>query len=49
VKQVSGNYDPDYATQYEPDPHPSQFDDETRALADLCLVLMNSSEFVYIR
>jgi hypothetical protein len=49
VKQVNVKIDSEYPKQYEPDPHPSQFDAETRALADLCLVLMNSSEFLYIR
>jgi hypothetical protein len=49
LKQVSVKIDPDYPKQYEPEPHPSQFDAQTRALADLCLVLMNSSEFLYIR
>jgi hypothetical protein len=49
LKQVSVKIDPDYPNQYEPEPHPSQFDAQTRALADLCLVLMNSSEFLHIR
>jgi uncharacterized protein DUF1553 len=34
---------------YERDLMPWQVDAETRALADLCLVLMNSNEFLYLR
>jgi hypothetical protein len=34
--------------EYEEDLHPSEVSPETRALADLCLVLLNSNEFVYI-
>jgi hypothetical protein len=49
VKRVNVKSDPDYPKQYEPEPHPSEFDAQTRALADLCLALMNSSEFLYIR
>ncbi|TWU38392.1 PSD1 and planctomycete cytochrome C domain-containing protein [Novipirellula artificiosorum] len=33
---------------FEPDLQPSECDRSTRALADLCLVLLNSNEFVYI-
>ncbi|MCP4819313.1 MAG: hypothetical protein GY883_08995, partial [Shimia sp.] len=33
---------------YEPDLQPHQVDARTRGLADLCLVLLNSSEFVYV-
>jgi hypothetical protein len=33
---------------YEQNLHPSEVNAETRALADIALVLMNSSEFVYI-
>lgn len=33
---------------YVPDLQPSEVDAETRALADLCLVLFNSNEFVYL-
>ncbi|MGV3724346.1 MAG: DUF1553 domain-containing protein, partial [Actinomycetota bacterium] len=33
---------------YEPNLHPSQVDAETRALAELCLVLLNTSEFAYV-
>jgi len=33
---------------YEPNFHPSQASAETRALAELCLVLLNSNEFVYV-
>jgi hypothetical protein len=34
---------------YERDLMPWQVDPETRALADVCLVLMNSNEFLYVR
>ena len=34
---------------YERDLMPWQVDASTRALADLCLVLMNSNEFLYVR
>ena len=34
--------------EYEPNLHPSQVGPETRALADLALVLLNSNEFVYV-
>ena len=33
---------------FEPDLRPSDVDRPTRALADVCLVLMNSNEFVYV-
>jgi len=33
---------------YEPNLHPSQVAPETRALADLALVLLNSNQFVYV-
>jgi hypothetical protein len=33
---------------FEPDLQPSQVDRRTRALADVCLVLMNSNEFIYV-
>lgn len=33
---------------YEPDLQPSEVDARTRAFADLCLVLLNSNEFVYV-
>ncbi|MFN3324311.1 MAG: PSD1 and planctomycete cytochrome C domain-containing protein [Bryobacteraceae bacterium] len=33
---------------YEENPHPSDTSPETRALADLALVLFNSNEFVYV-
>lgn len=35
-------------SQYEYNLRPSEVDVETRALADLCLVLLNSHEFVYV-
>ena len=34
--------------KYEDDLRPWQVDEITRALADLCLVLFNSSEFLYV-
>ena len=34
---------------YERDLAPWQVDAATRALADVCLVLMNSNEFLYVR
>ena len=33
---------------FEPDLQPSEVSLQTRALADVCLVLMNSNEFVYV-
>ena len=33
---------------YEPDPKPWTVEASTRALADVCLLLMNSNEFVYV-
>jgi hypothetical protein len=33
---------------YIPDPQPHQFDARTRALADVCLMLLNSNEFMYV-
>ena len=33
---------------YQPDLKPADVDAETRALADLCLLLFNSNEFVYV-
>jgi len=33
---------------YEPDTKPWDVDAETRALADLCLVLFNTNEFIYV-
>ena len=38
----------DAAIAYEENLHPSQVRPETRALADMALVLLNSNEFVYI-
>ena len=35
-------------TNYERNLHPSQVSAETRALAELCLVLLNANEFVYL-
>jgi hypothetical protein len=34
---------------YQRDLMPWQVNAETRALADVCLVLMNSNEFLYVR
>jgi hypothetical protein len=34
---------------YQRDLMPWQVDAQTRALADVCLVLMNSNEFLYVR
>ncbi|NNC87960.1 MAG: DUF1553 domain-containing protein [Akkermansiaceae bacterium] len=33
---------------YTPDPHAADVPPDTRALADLCLVLFNSNEFIYL-
>lgn len=38
----------DNYTKYTPDPHPSKAKPATRALADVCLVLLNTNEFVYV-
>lgn len=38
----------DIYQNYVPDRQPSQVDARTRALADFCLVLLNSNEFVYV-
>ncbi|PHR98096.1 MAG: hypothetical protein COA78_26505, partial [Blastopirellula sp.] len=38
----------DIFSQYEPDLKPWDVQPSTRALADLCLVLFNSNEFVYV-
>lgn len=37
-----------YFENYQPDTKASDVDAETRALADLCLLLFNSNEFVYL-
>jgi hypothetical protein len=37
-----------YMLAYEPDVQPADVAPETRGLAELCLVLLNSSEFVYV-
>ena len=34
--------------RYQPDRKPSDVDAETRALADVCLLLMNTNEFMYL-
>jgi hypothetical protein len=33
---------------YQPDTKPADASPETRALADMCLLLLNSNEFVYL-
>ena len=33
---------------YVPDPQPHEFNAKTRALADVCLALLNSNEFLYV-
>jgi hypothetical protein len=33
---------------YVPDLSPSDVDARTRALADICLVVINSNEFIYV-
>jgi mono/diheme cytochrome c family protein len=35
-------------SRYEPNLHPAEVSAETRALAELCLVLVNATEFLYI-
>jgi hypothetical protein len=37
-----------YATSYQPDLKPWDVSAETRALAELCLVLINANEFLYV-
>jgi hypothetical protein len=39
----------DVFQNYQPDLRPWEADAETRALAELCLVLLNSNEFLYLR
>ncbi|MFQ5730389.1 MAG: PSD1 and planctomycete cytochrome C domain-containing protein [Planctomycetaceae bacterium] len=38
----------DLYENYVPDPQPSKVSAETRALADVCLVLLNANEFLYV-
>jgi hypothetical protein len=45
---LASPYDPDYARTYEPDLQAADVNAETRALADLCLTLFNTSEFLYL-
>jgi hypothetical protein len=45
---LASPYDPDYARTYEPDLQAADVSAETRALADLCLTLFNTSEFLYL-
>ena len=40
--------DLDIYQDYVPDLKPWDVNPETRALADLCLVLFNSNEFIYV-
>jgi hypothetical protein len=35
--------------KYQRDPLPADVPPATRALADLCLVILNSNEFLYVR
>ena len=37
-----------YAEDYKSDLKPWDVSAETRALADICLVLLNSNEFIYV-
>lgn len=46
--ELASAYDPDYAQTYEPDLQAADVSVETRALADLCLTLFNTSEFLYL-
>lgn len=39
----------DRMADFQPDLKPWDVGPETRALADLCLVLMNTNEFLYVR
>lgn len=45
---LASPYDPDYAKTYQPDLQAADVSAETRALADLCLTLFNTSEFLYL-
>jgi hypothetical protein len=54
VEELTGemvHWDEDLSVlkDYQRDLMPWQVEPETRALADLCLVLMNSNEFLYVR
>lgn len=46
--ELASAYDPDYAKTYESDLQAVDVTEETRALADLCLTLFNTSEFLYV-
>ena len=46
--ELASAYDPRYATTYEPDLQAADVNAQTRALADLCLTLFNTSEFLYV-
>jgi hypothetical protein len=46
--ELTSAYEPDYAKTYEPDLQAADVNAETRALADLCLTLFNTSEFLHI-
>jgi hypothetical protein len=39
----------DQLPDFQPDPKPWDVSAKTRALADVCLVLMNSNEFLYVQ
>jgi hypothetical protein len=54
VEELTGemvHWDEDLSVlkDYERDLMPWQVEPETRALADVCLVLRNSNEFLYVR
>lgn len=51
VEEMTGEpfeFTEDWTEKYQPNLRPSEVPAETRALADLCLVLLNSNEFVYL-
>lgn len=48
-EEVEWEEELDVMKHYEPDPKPWDVGPDTRALADLCLVLFNSNEFLYVR
>jgi len=53
IEEMTGEHmewdEPLETAGYVPDLQPADVSPETRALADLCLVLMNSNEFLYVR
>jgi hypothetical protein len=51
VEEMTGEpfeFTEEWTQNYQPNLRPSEVSAETRALADLCLVLLNSNEFVYL-